>query len=219
MNGSLLTAREIPDGYSWTLASRLGDMLSFAEKMFGKRDKEYTILGIEYCESGPRIWYPKNNKNIVIQLTPDALESEAIAYYQLAHECVHLLSPSGAANANMLEEGTAVYFSWWYLKRALNINGEQFTENAVKYKTAGLLVEKALNFKPDFYKEARIVRPRIWEITDTDILDLCPQLSLDEARILSTPFSLIKTRETRDESGGFRNTESKDQGSGRLLSP
>lgn len=187
MNVSLLTAREIPNGYTWTLTSRLGDMLSLAEKMFGPRNKEFTILGIEFMESGPRIWYPKNNGNIVIQLTPEALNSETIAFYQLAHECIHLLSPSGGAHANMLEEGVAVYFSWLYLRKTLQIDGRPLTDEP-KYLKAGVIVEKALRLKPDFYKEARIVRPRIWEITYSDILDLCPELSLEEARILATPF-------------------------------
>lgn len=192
MDISLLTAREIPHGYTWTLASRLGDMLFHAERMFGKRDKEFTILGIEFNESGPRIWYPKDNKNIVIQLTPDALNSEAIAYYQLAHESVHLLSPSGEANANVLEEGVAVWFSWWYLKHVLDVDGEQFTKFAPNYYTAALIVDKALEHNPDFFREARILRPKIWEITQEEIKNLCSALTDDEAMILAAPFSTFK---------------------------
>jgi hypothetical protein len=193
MNVSLLTAREIPNGYTWTLTSRLGDMLSLAETMFGERDKSFTILGIEFNESGPRVWYPKDIKNIVIQLTPEALNSEAIALYQLAHECVHLLSPSGSANANVLEEGVAVYFSWLYLKRTKNIEGYGFTENAPNYMTAGLLVEKALSFRPDFFKKARELSPEIWMITANDIQNLCPELNRDEARLLAMPFTKLTT--------------------------
>lgn len=188
MDVKLLTAREIPHGYTWTLTSRLGDMLFHAEKMFGERDKSFTLLGIEFMETGPRIWYPKDNKNIVIQLTPDALNSEAIAYYQLAHECVHLLSPSGKANANVLEEGVAVWFSWWYLKHTLNVDGEEFTKFAKNYYTAGLLVEKALEGNPDFFKEARALRPEIWEITAREIHALCPGLEEAEAETLAMPF-------------------------------
>jgi hypothetical protein len=195
MDGTLLTAREIPHGYTWTLASRLGDMLTHAEEMFGERDKEYTILGIEYCDSGPRIWYPKSKKNIVIQLTPDALHSEDLAYYQLAHECIHLLSPSGAANANVLEEGIAVYFSWWYLKRVLNIEGYSYTKRASNYMTAGLFADKALILNPDFFRKARELYPEIWKITAREIHALCPQLENDEAELLAMPFrkSVINT--------------------------
>lgn len=182
-------ARDIPNGYTWTLSSRLGDMLYHAEKMFAERDKSFTILGIEFMETGPRIWYPRNNKSIVIQLTPDALNSEAIALYQLAHESVHLLSPSGSANANVLEEGVAVWFSWWYLKHALNVDGEEFTKWAKNYYTAGLLVEKAMTFDPDFFMKVRQTRSDIWNITKEEIQKIAPMLSIDEALILSTPFS------------------------------
>jgi len=205
MNVSLLKAREIPNGYTWTLASRLGEMLNLAEEMFGPRNKDFTILGFEFMDTGPRIWYPNNNGNIVIQLTPEALNSETIALYQLAHECIHLLSPSGGAYANVLEEGVAVYFSWLYLRKVLQVDGRLITDEA-HYLTAGLIVEKALRLKPDFYKEARIVRPRIWEINDSDIIDLCSELSLEEARILATPFSqFIK-------SGFTKTTDSLDEG-------
>lgn len=172
--------------------------MSFAEEFFGGRDKNFTILGIEFNETGPRIWYPKNNGNIVIQLTPDALNSEAIALYQLAHESVHLLSPSRGAHANVLEEGVAVWFSWWYVKKVLGIDAHEFTDEA-NYLTAGLLVEKILTVRPDFYKEARQLCPRIWEITSELIRDLCPELSDEEAKLLALPFKSGKISKARSD--------------------
>ncbi len=196
MNVSLLTARETQHGYTWTLTSRLGDMLMYAEEMFGTRNKLFTILGIEFNDSGPRIWYPKNNGNIVIQLTPEALNSETIALYQLAHECVHLLSPSGSANANVLEEGVAVYFSWWYLRKVFGVDGHEITDEP-NYKTAGLLVEKILNKQPDFFKKARSLRPDIWTLTQEELMNLSPDLSSEEAKLLAMPFRNSKISEAR----------------------
>lgn len=196
MDLSLLTARETKHGYTWTLTSRLGDMLMYAEEMFGTRNKSFTILGIEFNDSGPRVWYPKNNGNIVIQLTPEALNSETIALYQLAHECVHLLSPSGSANANVLEEGVAVYFSWWYLRKVLGIDGHMMTDEPI-YMTAGLLVEKILNKHPDFFKKARTLRPEIWTLTPQELMNLCPDLSGEEAKLLALPFKNGRISEAR----------------------
>lgn len=173
-------------------------MLNCSQEMFGTRDQSFTLLGIEFNDSGPRIWYPKNNGNIVIQLTPDALNSEAIALYQLAHESVHLLSPSGGAHANVLEEGVAVWFSWWYVKKALGVDAHTFTDEG-HYLTAGLLVEKILNMRPDFYKEARQICPRIWEITSSQIRDLCPELSDEEAKLLALPFKSGKISKARGD--------------------
>lgn len=35
------------DGYTFTIVSQLGPMLHEAERSFGQRNKDYTILGIE----------------------------------------------------------------------------------------------------------------------------------------------------------------------------
>lgn len=61
--------RESKNGFTWTVASKLGDTLYCAEQYFGERDKTYTILGIEFILRGnPQVWYPENCGNIVIQL-------------------------------------------------------------------------------------------------------------------------------------------------------
>jgi hypothetical protein len=187
VNDSLIIAREIPHGFTWTLASRLGDMLTYAEAMYGPRNQEYTILGIEFCDSGPRIWYPKSKNNIIVQLSFDALESETLALYQLAHESIHLLSPSGSSMANVLEEGLAVYFSWWYLEKSLGKDGKRVT-NSDSYKAAGLLVEKVLRYNPDFFKSAPLRK-----FSEESIAELCPELTQEERAILVLPFEKFQT--------------------------
>ncbi|WP_408096602.1 hypothetical protein ACJVC5_16310 [Peredibacter sp. HCB2-198] len=191
MNESLITAKEIPNGFTWTLASRLGDMLTYAEEMYGPRNKDFTILGIEFCESGPRIWYPKSKKNIVIQLSYSAKISETLALYQLAHECIHLLSPSGGCTANVLEEGLAVYFSWWYVEKTLGETGQSITDSEA-YKMAGLLVEKVLKLNPEFFLEAFAIYPKIWEMTENQIKGLCPELSARDLALLAMPFNTLQ---------------------------
>ena len=70
IDSDLLVAQRLSDGcgYTWTLASRLGEMLHMAEELFGPRDCSYTILGIEFGPDNPRIWYPGNRRHIIIQL-------------------------------------------------------------------------------------------------------------------------------------------------------
>lgn len=187
MDESLIVASEIPHGYTWTLASRLGDILTDAEKFYGKRNKDFTVLGIEFCETGPRIWYPKSKDNIVIQLSLEALQSEKKAIYQLAHECIHLLSPSGKCNANVLEEGLAVYHSWYFVEKVFQANGKEMTGSA-KYLEAGLLVEKILKLVPGFFLKLRSFRENLWEVTEADIHYLCPELTRDEVITLVMRF-------------------------------
>src|SRR5262245_12248896 len=93
----------------WTLTSQLGRMLFDAETRYGPRDKEWTVLGIELVsEEMPHIWYPANfGKTITIRLGSGAHDCELIACYQLAHEAIHLLAPTGKGGASVLEEGLA----------------------------------------------------------------------------------------------------------------
>lgn len=203
MDESLIVAREIPHGYTWTLASRLGDILGDAERFYGKRNKDFTVLGIEFCESGPRIWYPKSKDNIVIQLSLEALQSEKKAIYQLAHECIHLLSPSGKCNAIVLEEGLAVYHSWYTVEKKFQTNGKEMT-GSMKYLEAGLLVEKVLNLVPDFFLKLRSLRKNLWEVTEADIHYLCPELTKDEVITLAMRFdSCHPSEETLPTSTGI----------------
>lgn len=102
-------------GYSWTLASRLGLFLHEAEKRYGKRQTEWTLLGIEFCEGNDQsqIQYPfAEDKSMIVQLSAEAAKNEILALSQLAYECVHLLAPVGKMEkVSVLEEGLAILFS------------------------------------------------------------------------------------------------------------
>jgi len=108
-------ARPIDHGYTWTLTSRLGQLLNMAEEEYGERDKSWTLLGIEFTDAEqPRNWFPtysNSNKNIIIQLTKKAALNKKEATFELSHEVFHLLMPTGKSNATYLEEGLATYFS------------------------------------------------------------------------------------------------------------
>ena len=57
INNDLLVSQALSDnsGYTWTLASRLGEMLHKAEELFGERDCSYTILGMEFGPCTPQM--------------------------------------------------------------------------------------------------------------------------------------------------------------------
>jgi hypothetical protein len=179
-------ANAIPDGYSWTLASRCGQILSDIEDKFGKRDKDFTLLGIEFSVDGPQIWYPNNCKNIIIQLGLECLTNNSQACYQLAHECVHLLSPNEMRKANFLEEGLATYYSKYYMK---NFMFEDWTTNNEKYSKASSLVEKLLFAKPQIIKELREIECNISSINKELLMSKVSDiLNEEEINILVTSF-------------------------------
>ena len=183
-----LFAKEIPGGYSWTLASRLGQILQEIEGRFGARDRSFTILGIEFEESGPRIWYPGNCRNIIIQLSLTSRTSWTCALYELAHEAIHLLAPSGGQHATVLEEGLATFFSWDY---SMRMTGKDYRSlpHGPGYKEAALLVEQILSLNPDFFLKIRNHCSELRNITAQLIQEICPEYPIGSSALLSLPFS------------------------------
>ena len=120
----LIVTHRLPNGnrYKWTLVSRLGDMLNMAEDLLGPRNMCYTILGVEFLNDRNygQIWCPGDCKHIAIQLPMSIANNTMQTYHHLAHETVHLLSPTGGSNANYFEEGVACYFADYYMKKAMN---------------------------------------------------------------------------------------------------
>ncbi|MGZ3525685.1 MAG: hypothetical protein ACXU9L_12910, partial [Thermodesulfobacteriota bacterium] len=95
--------------YTFTLASHLGQMLEMAEQRFGPRDRSYTILGFEFRAGLPQIWFPGDGMNVIVQLDSSSMNDPNLPLFQMAHECIHLLTPVLSANASVLEEGLATY--------------------------------------------------------------------------------------------------------------
>jgi hypothetical protein len=93
----LLYARRLPGdiGWTWTLASRLGHILRTAQELYGPRDPNYTILGVEFGGDIPQLWYPGDCGHVVVQINPACATDMNRACFQMAHEAIHLLSPSG----------------------------------------------------------------------------------------------------------------------------
>lgn len=156
-----MIAHETDDGYSWTLVSRLGDMLQELERIYGPRDKSYTILGIEFEKNGPQLWYPGNRKDIIIQLSLEAQYDLPMALYQLAHEAVHLLAPTGGSHSTVFEEGFATVFAWDY---TMKVTGVDFRERSgKKYRLAGTIVEQFLAEKGQLDSKSRAYAERTFD--------------------------------------------------------
>ncbi|MGJ5633257.1 hypothetical protein [Nostoc sp. CALU 1950] len=183
---SLVIANPLPsgDGYTWTLASRLGEMISHIEAQFGKRDRSWTILGIEFCESGPKTWFPGDCGHIIIQLGLSAKEDPVQALFQLAHESVHLLDPVVSGFGTVLEEGLATLFSLEYIKQF----HPNYTTSDTKYADAARLTAHLLDITPMAIKELRSKGIKISQITASQLLAVCPQLPKSIALALATPF-------------------------------
>ncbi|MBC3950183.1 hypothetical protein [Pseudomonas folii] len=156
------------NGYTWTLATRLGDMIAEVEKRYGQRDQSWTVLGIEFSPNGPQIWYPGNRKHVAIQLAPNALQDTVLACYQLAHESVHLLSPAGGRGAPVIEEGLATVFSEDYVQQVFFRKG---LTNMSSYSEAATLVRDLLSIAPDAISRLRSIEPAFTKMTNATFIE------------------------------------------------
>ena len=190
-----ILARETKSGFTWTLTSRLGEILHSAEKRYGKRDMSWTILGIEFTnQDQPEIWYPSpsdNRKHVIIQLTKKASQDKKSAIYQLSHEVIHLLSPAGRDGSSVFEEGLAVYFAISNMQ-TMNYDINERYISGKKYKQAYKLIDNL--YKNFDNAEARIKQLRS-KVKRTR--DISPQqfsaafegLNKQYAQLLATKYS------------------------------
>lgn len=172
--------------YTWTYVSLLGDMLETAESNYGERDKSYTFLGIEFVDEDiPYIWYRKQGKGVIIRLTSSCINNMNQGCFQLAHECIHLLSPTGSKRANLLEEGLATLYSIVYLRQVLNIK-RKFS-SLPSYDLARSATEQLLAIDPNAIRTLRAEQPCISDISADLILKHYPQAK-PLAYLLAAPF-------------------------------
>ncbi len=172
-------------GYSYTLASWLSDMLVMVEARFGCRDQSYTILGIEFAADGPRIWFPGGRKHVVIQLQLVNAGSMIMALWQLAHECVHLISPNLSVATTVLEEGLCVVFQEQYVATRLGIS---IATQMSSYREAATLVSELLAFDSGAILALRQEQPTISSISSQLIQKHCPGIRIELADRLVAPF-------------------------------
>lgn len=157
-----ILASPIKGGFSWTLPSRLGQILIEAESRYGERDKSWTLLGVEFVTSDqPAIWYPyshEDKKYLLVQLTKKALKDEQEALLQLSHEAIHLLSPAGGGKkTNVFEEGLATHFSIEYLtKQGMKVEYKTLLPDA--YKNAFELVKQVADTHDNFNEMVELIR-------------------------------------------------------------
>ena len=188
IDSDLLVAQRLSDGcgYTWTLASRLGEMLHMAEELFGPRDCSYTILGIEFGPDNPRIWYPGNRRHIIIQLDLSAATNILQACYQMAHETVHLLAPSCGRNANNFEEGVACYFAAYYMK--CKFNRPNWSPTLCSYRRALEIIAPRLNEDIRCIRRLRKNQPSFRKMSKEAVSSEFPQLTSEDVDFLMSTF-------------------------------
>ena len=172
----------VRQGRNWTLATAFGELLYLAEQSYGRRNRDWTPIGIEFHEGAdPCIWYPEptERKYVCIALGSGARDDASEAVFQLAHEVIHVLSPTGGSHASVMEEGLATLFS-------LEISRDNSPAKAYRaaYLPAAYAVRKLLDHNPDAIKQLRLAEPEFRKITSEQILREFPGFDPTIARQL-----------------------------------
>lgn len=194
----LLTASPCESGcaYGWTLATRMGEFLSEAERRFGPRDTGWTLLGVELVSRGsPKIWYPilgGEKRFIAVQVTVGAADDESRALFQLAHEVVHLLAPTGQANASRFEEGLATLFAVEMLREiGFSAGVATIGESAYRAVYEEVRALRASETGEAFDARVRLLRAAnggFSPMTAAALKQAFPKISAERAERLAAPF-------------------------------
>jgi hypothetical protein len=162
-------------------------ILMTAEEKYGKRDKSYTVLRIDFTDQEvPHIWYPDDCKNVVIRITENCKKDMNQAVFQIAHETIHCLCPTKKDTANILEEGLANLFSIEYCRE--NNHGSDWKATNQAYTDASNMVEALLEIDKDIIKKLRVIEPTISDITKEIILRVNSEISEGLANDLTKMF-------------------------------
>jgi hypothetical protein len=194
----LFTSMPIPGGGSWTLTTYFGQMLSEAEELYGRRDMDWTPIGVEFfaCDV-PHIWFPENRKQVCVRLTLGALQDLNEALWQLAQEIVHILGPI-EGNANNLEEGLATHFalniSHYTDKNRVPLIRQKVEQPASKYCSPLRDCEALLQIDPDIIKKLRRQQSYLSLVTTQQILHVLPCCDPTLAERLTGPFGNARER-------------------------
>jgi len=155
-----------------------------AEAMYGPSDPSYCFCGLTFtCERGQMITDHRNRRTWIGVPTSYLSHQKALGAL-LAHECVHVLSPTQHLVSN-LEEGAAVHFSAFYTLQYLGI---VFPERYAPYQAAARATRKLFGIDPAILKKLRKYQITISEITTDMILNACPECPVELAEFLTSQF-------------------------------
>lgn len=172
------------DGYTYTLTTIFGDFLLEAERRFGPRDKNWTILGIEFGSDKPKIWFPGQSRNVAIMLSRKAEREPKRAMHQLARETIHCLSPKINKVATNLEEGLAEFFAQEMAHRH-QLHKRANTKANIDAREA---VAPMLKAHPDAIRLARKEQPQLSAISADLLRKHAPSTSRDLISYLCQAF-------------------------------
>ena len=167
-------------------------MLSKAEELYGRRDMDWTPIGVEFFAcNAPHIWLPGRRKHVAIRLTLAARNDLNEALWQLAQEIVHVLGPV-EGNTNNLEEGVATHFALslpYYDTSRITLFRQSIEQTGSPYSSPLRDYEALLQIDSGVIKKLRKQQSYLSLVTAKQILDVLPSCDPTLAARLVDRFS------------------------------
>ncbi|MEP9360474.1 hypothetical protein [Sphingomonas sp. KR3-1] len=177
----------LPDGWTASWPDLVSWMLIEAERRFGPRDPRWFFAGVEFADGVNHVTYPLADRpfHVAIRLTRAAAADPRLAHFELAHEIVHLLSPSANPSAsNCLLEGMAGVFQLEMASMAeLGVG-----VGPGPYLDAIQAVLALIGIDPGAVRKIRAACPDLAALTPDALLAIVPALSKARAEQLCAPF-------------------------------
>jgi len=191
---TLALRQEFPGDWCDELTALGEKLLVEAEQIYGKRDRAWTFLGVQWGEKNVTWPIDKQRKLACIclhKLLPNHMPD--FIRFNLAHEVVHMLCPPDRDDVTYLEEGVAVSFSLGrsiyrdpgYLGAQLKIFEESPDDKyTVAWKDVGRLVAS----EPNVISKLRSPEKSLSCISAAQIIATAPRCDKAVAERLATKF-------------------------------
>ncbi len=108
------------------------------------------------------------------------------AFFQLAHEAVHLLCPVDERNVNNLEEGAAEAFALNFVR--VELGRFDYEQKIPSYQRAYDAVKPLLDGDPDCIRRLRQINRCLATVTKAQLKEAIPWIDDDTVEFLLSPF-------------------------------
>lgn len=174
-----------------TLPTLMGRFLHEAQIAFGARDMSWTPIGIIFGAVGPMMILPETGyRQALIVLPIESSHDMDRAAYELAHETVHLLSPSegGREGSIVLEEGCAeIYAS--RIAEEIGYSDPRMAQPAgTPYEDARRMALELVTLDGSAVRKLRQLEPHFSNITPDHFALALPHVPRNLAEALCRPF-------------------------------
>ena len=170
----------------WQMQQQL---MAYAEQLFGPRSIRKTLYQPDYDEDGPFVRYTPSFDGAFADLSYNSKSSWPCAFYELAHETVHLLDPRGDSSpvptASVLEEAIASSFA----AHCQEIAGVTPFPHKGNYSLA---IELSQKLGRDLHEVGRDVRQKhghFSNATAPQLMEIAPMCPEEVAKNLTSDFA------------------------------